>query len=63
MSDALLEKGVVDLDTLVNQIYNSFSADSYRILDEYYVQNSTTGIGNTLPSGVSGDNDYIIQYH
>lgn len=62
MSDALLEKGVENLDTLVNQIFNSFKADSYRILDEYYVHNSTTGIGNTLPSGISGDNDYIIHY-
>lgn len=62
MSDKLLEKGVSDLDKLINQISFSFKANSYRILDEYNVHNSTTGIGNTLPSGISGDNDYVINY-
>ncbi len=62
MSDKLIEKGVSDLDKLINQISNSFKADSYRILDEYNVHNSTTGIGNTLPSGISGDYDYVIHY-
>lgn len=62
MSDKLLEKGVSDLDKLINQISSSFKANSYRILDQYNVHNSTTGIGNTLPSGISGDNDYVINY-
>lgn len=62
MSDKLLEKGVSDLDKLINQVSTSFKADSYRILDEYNVHNSTTDIGNTLPSGITGDNDYIIHY-
>ena len=62
MSDKLLEKGGSDLDKLINQVSSSFKADNYRILDEYNVHNSTTGIGNTLPSGISGDNDYVINY-
>lgn len=62
MSDKLLEKGANDLDQLINQVSSSFKADSYRILDEYNVKNSTTGIGNTLPSGMTGDNDYVINY-
>lgn len=62
MSEKLLEKGVSDLDKLIHQISNSFKADSYRILDEYNVHNSTTGIGNTIPSGLSGDKDYTIHY-
>lgn len=62
MSDKLLEKSGSDLDKLINQVSSSFKSDSYRILDEYNVHNSTTGIGNTLPSGISGDNDYVINY-
>lgn len=62
MSDKLLEKSASDLDKLIDQISTSFKSDSYRILDEYNVHNSTTGIGNTLPSGISGDNDYVINY-
>jgi hypothetical protein len=61
MSDKL-EKGSNDLDKLIKQVSSSFKADGYRILDEYNVKNSTTGIGNTLPSGVTGDNDYVISY-
>jgi hypothetical protein len=61
MSSKLLEH-VNDLDKLVNQVSTSFKADSYRILDEYNVHNSNTGTGNTLLSGISGDNDYIINY-
>lgn len=62
MSDKLLEKGASDLDKLINQVSASFKSDSYRILDEYNVRNSTTGIGNTLPSGLSGENDYAVNY-
>lgn len=62
MSDKLLENGASDLDKLINQVSTSFKSDSYRILDEYNVHNSTTGIGNTLPSGISGDNDYVVNY-
>ena len=62
MSDKLLEKGAADLDKLINQVSASFKSESYRILDEYNVRNSTAGIGNTLPSGISGDNDYVIKY-
>ena len=62
LSDKLLEKGTSDLDKIINQVSTSFKTDSYRILDEYDVHNSTAGIGNTLPSGISGDNDYILNY-
>ena len=62
MSDKLLEKGAQDLDKLINQVSTSFKSSDYSILDEYYVHNSTTDINNTLPSGISGDNDYVINY-
>lgn len=62
MSDILLEKRASEVDTLINQVNAYFKSDSFRILDEYYVKNSTTGIDNTLTSGITGDNDYLIQY-
>ncbi len=62
MSDKLIESGVADLDKLINKVSSSLKADGYRILDEYNVRHSTTGIGTTLPSVKSGDNDYLISY-
>lgn len=62
MSDKLLEKAGNDLDVLINKVSNTLNADSYRILDEYNVHCSTTGIGNTLPSGVTGNNDYFVSF-
>jgi len=62
MSDKLLEKGTNDLDKIINKASTSFNSKGYRILDEYNVHNLTAGISNTLPSGISGDNDYVINY-
>lgn len=62
MSNKLLENGTSGLDKLISQISTSIKSDSYKILDEYNVHNSTTGIGNTLLSGISGENDYVIKY-
>ncbi len=62
MSDKLLEKGEPELDKLIKQVSSFIKSDSYRIFDEYNVHNSTTGIGNTIPSGITGDNDYVINY-
>ena len=62
MAEKLLEKDGANIDKLINQVSSTFKADSYRIMDEYNIHNSTTGISNTLPSGLSGDNDYVIHY-
>lgn len=62
MSDKLIESGVADLDKLVNKVSSSLKADGYRNLDEYNIRHSTTGIGTTLPSVKSGDNDYLLSY-
>ncbi|RVT98183.1 hypothetical protein EOD41_17580 [Mucilaginibacter limnophilus] len=62
-SDALMEKDGDKLDTIVNQVSDIFKdAGNYEIVDEYYVKNSTTNITNTVPSGLSGYNDYLIKY-
>jgi len=61
-SDKLLEAAGTDLDKLIDQVRSSFKADNYRILNEYNVKNSATGIANAVSSGISGDNDYVVSY-
>ncbi|CAH0169478.1 MULTISPECIES: hypothetical protein [unclassified Pedobacter] len=62
MSDKLLEKDEGNIEKLVKDASASLSAKNYSLLDEYHVKNSTTGVGNTLFSGLAGNNDYIIHY-
>ena len=62
MSDKLLEVVNADFDKLINQVSSSFKSESYRILDEYMVQNSKTDIRNTLLSGNLNDDDYVLSY-
>ncbi len=58
---ALLEKGG-DVSELLNKMSSTMIDERYRVLDQYSVQNSTTGIANTLISGISGKNDYTLNY-
>jgi hypothetical protein len=62
MSDTLVEKVGSGLDKLISQVSSSFQSGSYTILDEYNIHNSTIGAENTLSSGDSDDNAYIITY-
>ncbi|TDO99120.1 hypothetical protein [Flavobacterium sp. 245] len=62
MSDKLLSVVNSDVDKLVGKISNDYKTDSYKIVDQYYVLNTAVDIPNTLISGVSGDNDYVINY-
>jgi len=62
LSDKLLTIVNSDLDKLVGTMSNNYPSKSYTILDQYYVSNTAVDIPNTLISGVSGDNDYIINY-
>jgi len=62
MSDTLLAKANIDWEDMVLHISGLFRMEKYDIKDEYYVKNATTGVINTLPSGLSEDNDYIIRY-
>jgi hypothetical protein len=62
MSEKLLEKSSNDIDQLIEQIGNVIKTTDYNILNQYQTKNSTTGIGNTVLSGVSGLNDYVISY-
>lgn len=62
MSDKLLEKSGNNIDQLIEQAGNVITTTDYKILNQFQAKNSTTGIGNTIISGVSGQNDYIIHY-
>ena len=62
MSDKLLEKSGDNIDQLIQQASSLITTTDYKILNQFQAKNSTTGIGNTVLSGVSGLNDYIIHY-
>ncbi|WP_373397483.1 hypothetical protein V8V91_23450 [Algoriphagus halophilus] len=62
MSDKLLEKIGKDIDQLIEQAGNVITTTDYRILNQFLATNSTTGLGNTVISGVNGLNDYFILY-
>jgi hypothetical protein len=60
MSDAAIQSGG-DINNFTDQVSAALKTDSYKILDEYYVQSSTTGINNTIP-GIAGDDSYVINH-
>ncbi|MDQ6471593.1 hypothetical protein RB619_13135 [Flavobacterium sp. LHD-80] len=63
LSDKLLTTvASSDLNNLVGTMSANYPSKSYTILDQYYVSNTNINIPNTLISGVSGDNDYVISY-
>ncbi len=63
MSDSLLRViSVTDLDELFAKANSNFNFDTYRILDEYYVENTTTGTTNVIHPSLSS-NDYLINYN
>lgn len=62
MSDKLLEKSGSDIGQLIEQASSVITTTDYKVLNQFQSKNSTTGIGNTIVSGVSGLNDYVIHY-
>ncbi|WP_425637817.1 hypothetical protein ACPUEN_00120 [Algoriphagus yeomjeoni] len=62
MSDKLLEKSGDNIDQLIEQASSVITTTDYKVLNQFQAKNSTTGIGNTIISGVSGLNDYLIHY-
>ncbi|MBK5721253.1 hypothetical protein JGH11_10260 [Dysgonomonas sp. Marseille-P4677] len=51
-----------NLDSIVYGVGNSFNLDSYRVLDEYYIRNTTAGLQNTIPAAITDDMNYTISY-
>lgn len=62
MSDKLLEKSGDNIDQLIQQASSIITTTDYKVLNQFQAKNSTIGIGNTVLSGVSGLNDYVIHY-
>jgi hypothetical protein len=60
MSSALT--GSNNIDQFIDKIDSVPKSENYKILDEYYVENSTTGIPGTILSGTSSKNEYFIHY-
>lgn len=60
-SDKLTEKLGQDFDKELENISSSFKSDGYKILQEYNVQNSSSGNINSIPSGF-GEKDFSINY-
>ena len=60
MSDSLLKKGGQVIDILLNQVSASIKLESYKILDEYYIKNTAKNMFNSIPSGLSAENGYIL---
>lgn len=61
LSDQLLEQAS-KLTELVAQVSPTLSNNNYRVLDEYLVKNTSAGLNNTIPSAVSGDHAYFLNY-
>lgn len=62
MSTELLEISGHEMEELLLQVSNVMKSDEYQIIDQYHVENTTSGIANTVMSGISGTDDYAIQY-
>ena len=62
MAPELVEKVDSNFYNSIKNINISFNSKSYKIVDEYNVVNSSTGLSNTLMSDASADNGYIINY-
>jgi len=58
----LTEKNGKNIQKIINVLTPLLKSDSYRILDEYYIQNSTTGIMFHIGYSGSGDKEYMMNY-
>ena len=58
----VLETQGEEMEKLVARMHSSFQAQSYRMLDEYHVQNAATEAIYSVGPGIPGDNDYLIHY-
>jgi len=61
-SESLLEKNRDNLDRMIQQLSERIKTSEYRTIDQYHVQNSTSGLANTVMSEISGAKDYIIEF-
>jgi len=62
MSEKLLEKSGNNIEKIIKKVNGIITNTEYDLLNQYYVKNSKTGIGNTVVSGIAGQDDYVIHY-
>ena len=56
----LLKESGTDIDKIIELKSKDVKNMSFRILDDYFIENSTINVANTVISGINGDNDYVI---
>lgn len=59
---ALVEKSGMGFRENLPQIAEQITSPQFEYLDQYYVANSTSGLANSVLSGVEGAEDYLIRY-
>ena len=63
LSTVFLKEGSVGLDSVIETAHRYIlDANSYSVSKEFYIENSTENVSNTIFSGLSGDYDYIFHY-
>ncbi|NVN95772.1 MAG: hypothetical protein HXX18_10870 [Bacteroidetes bacterium] len=62
MSDILVKQSGDKIDDIIHQTNSLVDNKEVRVLDQFYVKNTTKGLSNTVMSGLNGQNDYIIHY-
>jgi hypothetical protein len=63
LSTVFLKEGSVGLDSVIETAHRYIlEANSYSVAKEFYIENSTENVSNTIFSGLSGDYDYIFHY-
>lgn len=62
MSDVLLKKDGNKLDSLLLQVSNVIKTQTFTVLEEYNVSNSSKGVENSVTSAMTGDQEFKITY-
>lgn len=62
LSDDVLKKDGFEIEKTINELNATLQSNKYKILNEYQVKSSSTGNLNTIDSGDSDINDYLIMY-
>ena len=62
MSDVLLEKSGEKIDQLIDEMGLYIKTDDYKVLNQFYVRNTTEGSGNAVKCVENTINDYLINY-
>jgi hypothetical protein len=62
LSDSLFENSRNSLENIIGNISSSIKSDKYFPWDEYFVRNSSVNVSNTISSGETTKDAYILDY-